>query len=527
MQDLSGRVQSIASIFYETRSDKAFTDFYNILLPEAYKMLRPFIKDTQTIEDIASKIFETILTKPSIYFDDLTQQQFMETAAGFFGVTADQVELYHKTDVVPVNTKNFFDSNANIENVKIAGNVSFFTGKAKKTRVEIFYAPKEGVKARCHKNGKIPYTAMGKLWLLMNNRNYKVYLKDESGNRINLEENENKPERLVEIKLTKDNLPVFDLSQLSDAQAPFIYSLYKPFLHYFSRVVKTNALSHLKKLKKYKDQHFSDLYNGYDEDDRSQLIANQMSDEREHLETEHNLDREALDVQKFIIVFDIIQNTVPENQRGIMIDAILMKMDYKQICTKYKLETVGCVKSRVHRFKKRLDQEIAKTPHFTSKVDLGVYTTYFEGGSKRMVADVCETQDTDGIIHSIWHGHYVTYYSTGEVKEIGRFYINQRQGNYYQFYKNGAVMKRGEYSAGKPVGVWHEFDIDGKLTDSLNNLTGYYEKHEKNGDVISGVKDSVLLPIKERKPSLDEIEVARLCAQYDSELSYPTLHFEI
>lgn len=520
MQDLSSRVQKIASSFYETRSNRSFTDFYNTLLPEANKMLRNFVKDSQTIEDISSKIFETILTKPSIFFSTQTQDEFLQIAAGYFGIEKGCCK--HFVNEAPPQSKPC------IEVGQVGAEEEEITGR----KIKSYYAPdmepSERMR-RCHKGhtSGIAYSDMGKLWLLIfQPSKYKLYKKDENGEKINLETDDRKPAKNIELKVTLASLKDFDLTQLSDIQTPFVFDLDKPFLHYFSRIVKTNALSHIKKNKKFQDQQFSDMYSGYEDDDKPQLIANQLSTEPERVEKEHTDHQEQLESQKFMIIFDIIQDTVPENQRGIMIDAILYKMDYKQIAAKYQLETVGCIKSRVHRFKKLLDEKTAQTPHFTSQVNLGVYQTYFSGGQVRMAVDVCEPTD-EGVTHSLWHGHYVEYYSTGQVKFIGRYYVNKRNGDWYQFHKNGAIMKRGKYHMGKPDGVWHHFDDDGKLNSSINHLTGYYEVHQENGEVVSGIKDSSILPVKEKKPSADETSASRLCIKYDSELAYPSLHFEI
>lgn len=514
MQDLSLRVQKIASSFYETRSNKAFTEFYNVLLPEANKMLRAFVKDSQTIEDISSKIFETILTKPSIFFNTQTQDEFLQIAAGYFGVEKNCCRLF--TGQVQIQSC-------------IEGGVVAAEDEDAGRKIKSYYAPDmESAERmrRCHTGG-IAYSDMGKLWLLIfQPGKHKLYRKDENGERINLEADAKKPAKHIELKVTLDSLKDFDLTQLSDIQTPFVFDLEKPYLHYFSRIVKTNALSHLKKNKRLQDQQFADMYSGYDDDDKPQLIANQLSSEPERVERERSEHQEQLDNQKFMIIFDIIQDSVPENQRGIMIDAILYKMDYKLIAEKYHLDTVGCIKSRVHRFRKLLDEKTSQTPHFTSQVTLGVYKTYFSGGRVRMAVDVCEPTD-EGTTYSLWHGHYIEYYSTGEVKWIGRYYLNKRQGDWYQFYKSGAIMKRGHYQQGKPDGVWHHFDEDGKLNSKINHLTGYYEVHQENGEVVSGIKDSTILPVKEKKPSADETNASRLCIKHDSELTYPSLHFEI
>lgn len=489
MQDLSEKVQAIASSFYQTRSDRSFTDLYKILLPEAKRMLRAFIKDSQTVEDISSKIFESILTKPSIYFDDSAQQNFIMIAASYIGIDCKHCKhfLYRTPD----------------------------------NKVKSYY------KSIINESKTISYTDVGKLWLLIfKSEVHKLYKRDENGELINLEKDKSKPPRHAEIKVNLKCLNTFDLSRLSDIQAPFIFDLNKPFLHYYSRIIKTNALSHIKKQKNLQDQYFSDMYSGYDDDDKPQLISNQLTSEPETIEKERSEHQDRLCKQKMMIIFDIIQNTVPENQRGIIIDAILNKMDYKQIASKYNLETVGCIKSRVHRFKKLLDQETLKTPHFTSQVTLGVYQTFYSNGQVRMSVDVCEPTD-DGITHSLWHGQYVEYYSTGEVKMMGRYSFNKRHGDWYQFYKDGAIMKRGKYHNGKHDGVWHHFDHDGKLNSKINHLTGYYEIHHENGDIVSGIKDSDILPVRERKTSPDETIAAKLCIQYDSEFSYPSLHFKI
>ncbi len=230
-----------------------------------------------------------------------------------------------------------------------------------------------------------------------------------------------------------------------------------------------------------------------------------------------------------MIVYDIIQQTVPENQRGIMIDAILMKMDYKDICSKYHLETVGCVKSRVHRFRKRLDCEVAKTPQFTSQCNIDVFTTYYSNKNIHIEVDIVEFE-VDGIMQNLWHGRYICYYSTGQVKEMGRYFLGKRQGDWYSYYKDGQVMKRGMYQADKQDGNWHQFDYDGILNTMYNYHNGvkeYYESIQENGRKISGFIDEAPKVKREPKPPINEIIASKLCSKYDNEFSYSTLQFEI
>lgn len=552
MLDLSETVQGIASKFYETRSEASFTKFYTTLLPEANKMLRPFIKDSQQIEDISSRIFEMILTKPSIFYDLQMQEEFKSIADRFFGTSCK-----HRILVAQPTE-----------------------GSTAGKHVKSFFEPE------CHKaTDGIPailgFSEVGKIWLILNRPDtYTIRIDDQLIT-------------VSEFVGFKKALHTINLTKLKACPSPFIFNPDKPFLHYFSKIIKTNALSFLKKNKNTAEQYFTDMYSGFDDDDRPQLIANQLSDESDKIDAANAEEKRLMNEQKFMIIHDIISQTVPKNQQGIMVDAILLDMDYAKIAQKHGLvkikidgigtksvtniddhgkittdhdgdcETLivqnmgdlkmrmdskmrvvaidkggnihkcrlidgtGCLKSRVHRFKKRLDQELATVPQFTTQCNIGVYTAHYTGNRVRMQVDIIETE-VDGIIQTIYHGPFVHYYSTGEIKEMGRYFLNKRQGDWYSFYKNGSIMKRGQYKADKMDESWHEFDENGvavKMTSYQNGTATYYEEYI-DGEVFCNNPNSPLMPKKINNPT-DDTHAAKLCEKYDSEHSYQSLHLQV
>lgn len=57
----------------------------------------------------------------------------------------------------------------------------------------------------------------------------------------------------------------------------------------------------------------------------------------------------------------------------------------------------------------------------------------------------------------VYHGEFMEYYKTGELKEIGMYENGMREGNWREFYKSGKIKKKGKYQNGEKVGIWKEF----------------------------------------------------------------------
>lgn len=61
--------------------------------------------------------------------------------------------------------------------------------------------------------------------------------------------------------------------------------------------------------------------------------------------------------------------------------------------------------------------------------------------------------------------HFITYFESGRVKEMGAFRDGRRDGVWQQFAANGAVLTRAEFDRGARTGTW-------ELRDPFNGNSG-------------------------------------------------------
>lgn len=567
MQDLSMKVQDIASSFFQDHKNLTkFNLFYETMLPEANKMLRTYVQDRATITEITSKIFENILIKPPIFLTPKLEQEFIDIANLYYGTNS---EVIHRKS-----------QRADAGHIK--------DGRHWPQPVtKVTYAPcgkmlvKKDEKIPVEDSKELTKVEIGKLWVLLHRPDeYQVVVKGRVMKVVEFlrcKEDDLVCDDIIDLldrhkelllngttklnffdylrkRLTDQQIQTILLkidikNQLNLCPSTFVYDPDKLFLHYFSRIIKTNALSLLKKNNKYQEISESEQYGNFDEDDRSQLINNQLSDEPIKTEEEQAEFKRKLSEQQRMMIYDVIQNHYYHESdtelRLAMVRAILLGWDYNKICEgfNWKIEhgknagkgsATGKIKSRVHRFKKKLHAEISSAPQFTksASINLDLYHTYFESGQIHTVVEICETELDGGGFHTTWHGHYIKYYSTGQIKEAGRYYLGERQGLWYEYYKTGEVMKRGKYCKGKMIGNWHHFGIDGEVQKTLryeDGLETYYEVRTRidkwHCNIVAGNPGNPF--ISKLKKSDDEISSEKLCLKYDDEFSYSPIHLEI
>ncbi|HQW86500.1 MAG TPA: hypothetical protein PLH93_04900 [Flavobacteriales bacterium] len=61
--------------------------------------------------------------------------------------------------------------------------------------------------------------------------------------------------------------------------------------------------------------------------------------------------------------------------------------------------------------------------------------------------------------------HFITYFESGRVKEMGAFRDGRRDGLWQQFAANGTLLTRAEFDRGVRTGTW-------ELRDPFNGNTG-------------------------------------------------------
>lgn len=54
-------------------------------------------------------------------------------------------------------------------------------------------------------------------------------------------------------------------------------------------------------------------------------------------------------------------------------------------------------------------------------------------------------------------GNFYEYYSSGELKEAGKYENGLREGIWKVYSKNGKIQSKGKYSKGEKVGIWKTF----------------------------------------------------------------------
>jgi len=68
--------------------------------------------------------------------------------------------------------------------------------------------------------------------------------------------------------------------------------------------------------------------------------------------------------------------------------------------------------------------------------------------------------------------HFITYYESGRIKEMGAFLNGRRDGVWKQFDENGTVMAEASFSKGHRVGTWEFRDGTNALRGRLSYSDG-------------------------------------------------------
>lgn len=78
--------------------------------------------------------------------------------------------------------------------------------------------------------------------------------------------------------------------------------------------------------------------------------------------------------------------------------------------------------------------------------------------------------------------HFLTYYESGRVKEMGAFREGHRDGIWKQFDESGAVLTRAEFVNGVRQGTWEFRDPANRLKVRLHYAEGSLTRGEQYGD---------------------------------------------
>jgi antitoxin component YwqK of YwqJK toxin-antitoxin module len=139
---------------------------------------------------------------------------------------------------------------------------------------------------------------------------------------------------------------------------------------------------------------------------------------------------------------------------GLLFDAMINKINYSEICEKYKLQTSGAVKTRVFRAKQRLYSMIHAESQL-SKMKMGAKFTgtleYFD--EKARLSYKCNYVDSklEGKLYA-FHPD-----STSTIKVDANFENGVLSGSYKEYDTNGKMLVNGNYINGKEHGAFRYY----------------------------------------------------------------------
>jgi len=95
-----------------------------------------------------------------------------------------------------------------------------------------------------------------------------------------------------------------------------------------------------------------------------------------------------------------------------------------------------------------------------------------------------------------FHGEYVTYYQSGQIKETGAFKNDKRDGEYVAYDKNGTMKEKALFKNGKLEGDFQSFltetpetadDGEGAVS-SATGLDSLPEKEKRIDDLLRDLR---------------------------------------
>ncbi len=83
--------------------------------------------------------------------------------------------------------------------------------------------------------------------------------------------------------------------------------------------------------------------------------------------------------------------------------------------------------------------------------------------------------------------YYVIYHSNGNIKTVGNFVDNKREGEWTYYYENGKVGLKKNFNNGKEIGEWSYYDQNGNLSMKIDDITKSNKElaHYKDGALMS------------------------------------------
>lgn len=118
-------------------------------------------------------------------------------------------------------------------------------------------------------------------------------------------------------------------------------------------------------------------------------------------------------------------------------------------------------------------------------------TVLFSGAQAQEV--ISQDFYDNGKLQNTWFSdgavlHFMSYYESGRLQEVGAFRNGQRDGVWKQFAENGALLVKAEFAHGIRQGTWEFRDPANVLKVRLDYKQGslaHGEQYNESGEVIA------------------------------------------
>lgn len=161
-------------------------------------------------------------------------------------------------------------------------------------------------------------------------------------------------------------------------------------------------------------------------------------------------------------------------------------LSYDDAKIKYGFMTNGAVKTRIHRFRRRLKDHM--NAHFHQGREIEKFRFRHANGVIRIEAGVYHTEDNQPVLH----GEFIEYYNDGNVKMTGFYRNHEQHGQFVHYSVDGRVTRINHFQSGFRHGTDIRFDEAGQreeLADYYMDELGYYEIYEDGVMIENGISE--------------------------------------
>lgn len=270
---------------------------------------------------------------------------------------------------------------------------------------------------------------------------------------------------LKDIDMIEENITTVFMKAYSNPR--FVFDNDKPHQGYIGTLACRFALTMLAKKKRDILVTETSLTSKFDSDEIPDSMLDIISQKKGHNST---FDSDCIKnvANSSSKKLEKVTQLIGEMKDDVIKEAIYGEKAYEMLLSEHKLNSLGCIKTRVFRartsIKRKLDLEANYNLLLDNEITSGDFCVCYKSGSISLMGTI-----QDGVLH----GPIKIMYEDGTLKTQGAYLNGEKEGEWLNYDKNGKLSSKGNYKNGFEYGIWEHYD--GLISKKTKNLVSIIE----------------------------------------------------